>query len=134
MVGSGRYPNPRPDAGEGMDVDQAANSLPQCLDGDGEEDTTQNVVFERRRIRDSTKGKSKNKKAKTGVDKTWILKKKEVCFIFHASTYFVISYFVQWFDFVISLVSLRISVCSKSVDHRINTTTSMNSRNLTNAQ
>lgn len=83
MVGSGRYPNARLETnpGEAMDVDQRADALPQGLDGEEREDTRENAVFERRRMRESGNRKGKNRKGKGGVDKAWILKKKEVRFI-----------------------------------------------------
>jgi hypothetical protein len=64
-----------------MMVDQEDGGLPQGLDGDDEADSKTSILFERRRQRE--KGQDKGKKGKRfGVDKAWILKKKEVycCF------------------------------------------------------
>lgn len=52
--------------------------VPQGLQGDQEEDDK--VTFERRRDRERTK--AKNGKRKNVKDKDWILKKKEVIFLF----------------------------------------------------
>jgi hypothetical protein len=73
MVGSGKYASTVGNLEDGMDVD--AQGLPKGLDGEEGSPEQKSIVFERRRARESSRGKKGKKK---GVDKTWILKKKEV--------------------------------------------------------
>jgi 18S rRNA (guanine1575-N7)-methyltransferase len=73
MVGSGKYVSTTSNLEDGMEVD--AQELPKGLDGAEGLQEQKSIVFERRRARE--KGRDKKGKQK-GVDKTWILKKKEV--------------------------------------------------------
>lgn len=74
MVGSGRYAGSKlQGSSDSMMVDQE-DTLPQGIDGDEDPNAKSSVPFERRRQRE----KHKDKGRKSKVDKTWILKKKEV--------------------------------------------------------
>jgi hypothetical protein len=60
-----------------MMIDEEKAGLPQGLEADDQADSKTSILFERRRQRE--KGRDKGKKGKrNGVDKAWILKKKEV--------------------------------------------------------
>jgi 18S rRNA (guanine1575-N7)-methyltransferase len=72
MVGSGKYASTTSNLEDGMEVD--VPGLPKGLDGEGSQEQ-KSIVFERRRAREKSRDKKGKKK---GVDKTWILKKKEV--------------------------------------------------------
>lgn len=73
MVGSGRYPGANTEESSSMDVDN--EGLPRGLNGEDPNEEKRNVTFERRRARERLHGK---KKKKGGIDKEWILKKKEL--------------------------------------------------------
>jgi len=79
MVGSGKYIS-KNGQDDGMEVD--AQGLPRGLDGDEDGGTERkSIVFERRRAKEKSHEKKGKKKS---VDKTWILKKKEVSAAGHA--------------------------------------------------
>lgn len=74
MVGSGKYTSSTKNMADGMEVD--TQDLPRGLDEEGDETSEKkSIVFERRRVREQSREKKGKKK---GVDKAWILKKKEV--------------------------------------------------------
>lgn len=78
-VGNGRYSISKPvgRANEDEMVIDQEDTLPRGLDGDGGVESRKGIVFERRRQRANSK--NKEKKGRRGVvDKSWILKKKEV--------------------------------------------------------
>ncbi|KAG8783981.1 hypothetical protein FS842_004421 [Serendipita sp. 407] len=77
MVGSGRYSGSQDGIqnADQMEVDQSG--LPKGLEGDDAMAEGKSIAFERRRARDTTSGHGKKSKRKV-VDKTWILKKKEL--------------------------------------------------------
>ena len=73
MVGSGKYAPNGSSMGDGIDVND--QGLPRGLDGEEGSSEPKSVLFERRREREKVRDKKGKKKV---VDKTWILKKKEV--------------------------------------------------------